>query len=126
MRRSPRPIRLASSALAAITTLTALVGSLATTAAQAESLRCNGHSVSEGDTRLSLLYQCGEPLLRDSRCAPVFVRQSPWPLPDALAAQLPCQPVEDWLYDRGPGNLMATVRLRNGVVLGIQYGQTPR
>ena len=30
--------------------------------------------------------------------------------------------IEEWLYDRGPGNLMATVRFRGGVVQSIRYG----
>ncbi len=96
-------------------------------AAHAESLRCNGHSAAEGDSRLSVLYKCGEPLLKDSYCAPVFYGPSLLPAPDALASSLvPCQPVEDWLYDRGPGNLMATVRFRSGAVRAIFYGRTPK
>ena len=42
------------------------------------------------------------------------------------SAFVPCQLTEDWLYDRGPGNLMATVRLRGGSVLSIVYGREPR
>ena len=37
-----------------------------------------------------------------------------------------CQLVEELLYDRGSGNLMATVRVRAGVVQAIVYGQAPR
>jgi hypothetical protein len=94
----------------------------------AESLRCEGGSVAEGDTRLSLAYKCGQPLLKDSVCAPLYVQgQQRWqPVPEPWASRvLPCQVVEDWLYERGPGNLMATVRLRDGVVLSIRYGRTP-
>lgn len=96
--------------------------------AKAESLRCEGGSVAEGDTRLSVAYKCGQPLLKDSSCAPLYVREQPlWqPVPEAWASRtVPCQVVEDWLYERGPGNLMATVRLRDGVVLSIRYGRTP-
>ncbi len=32
----------------------------------AEVLRCNGHFAQEGDSRLSVLYKCGQPLLADS------------------------------------------------------------
>ena len=81
--------------------------------ARAESLRCNGEIVSEGDARLSVLRRCGQPALKDSQCAPVYV-----------AGRLaPCVPVEDWLYERGPGFLTATVRFRAGVVQTILYGQ---
>jgi hypothetical protein len=96
--------------------------------AAAESLRCDGGSVAEGDSRLSVTYKCGQPLLKDSSCAPLVVReQQRWQaVPDAwIGRAVPCQVVEDWLYERGPGNLMATVRLRDGVVLSIRYGRTP-
>jgi hypothetical protein len=96
-------------------------------AANAESLRCNGQSAAEGDSRLSVLYKCGQPLLADSFCAPVYYAQTLQPVPDPFAsAYVPCQPVEEWLYDRGPGNLMATVRFRGGIVQSIRYGQAPR
>ncbi|MDH5538544.1 MAG: DUF2845 domain-containing protein [Rhizobacter sp.] len=95
--------------------------------AQAESLRCNGHSASEGDSRLSVLYKCGQPLLKDSHCAPVYQAQGIHPLPPHVAALfVPCQHIEEWLYDRGPGNLMATVRFRAGVVQSIVYARSPR
>ncbi len=100
---------------------------VATPVARAESLRCQGHSAAEGDSRLSVLYKCGEPLLRDSFCAPVFPIGADRPLPAGVVGiAVPCQPVEEWLYDRGPGNLMATVRFQSGVVQSIRYGRVPR
>lgn len=93
----------------------------------AESLRCNGQSAGEGDSRLSVLYKCGEPLLRDQYCAPAYYTQTLNPVPESIAgAFVPCFVVEEWLYDRGPGNLMATVRFRHGVVQSIRYGRSPR
>jgi len=95
------------------------------TPASAESLRCNGQSVSEGDTRLALRYKCGEPLLADTYCAPVFYAPTFQPVPEPFASiVVPCQLVEEWLYDRGPGNLLAVVRIRSGVVQTIQYGRS--
>lgn len=92
-------------------------------AAHAESLRCHGDIVSEGDTRLTVLRRCGQPALKDARCAPVFVAGRLQPLPDHLAALVaPCVSIEDWLYERGPGFLPATVRFRGGVVQAIFYG----
>jgi hypothetical protein len=92
--------------------------------AQAEVLRCNGATAGEGDSRLSVLYKCGQPTLADAFCAPVYMAGSPYPLPPAIAgAYVPCQPIEEWLYDRGPGNLMATVRFRGGTVESIRYGR---
>jgi len=94
--------------------------------AAAESLRCNGKFASEGDTRLSVLHKCGPPLLKDHYCAPVYYSQTLHPVGEPFArAVVPCQPIEDWLYDRGPGNLMATVRFRSGTVQVITYGRVP-
>jgi hypothetical protein len=107
--------------------LTAALGLMAASPAQAESLRCNGSSTSEGESRLAVLYKCGEPLLKDSYCAPWVQAGTLQPLPSAYAAMMtPCQPVEEWVYDRGPGNLMATVRFKSGVVQSIVYGRAPQ
>ena len=105
-----------------------LVGTLLLAgAASAESLRCNGYSLGEGDTRLAVLFKCGQPLLADSQCAPVFSTQTLQFVPEPFASSvLPCQVVEEWVYDRGPGNLLATVRFRAGVVQSIRYGRVPQ
>ena len=96
--------------------------------APAESLRCNGQFTDVGDSRLSVLYKCGEPLLKDSQCAAVYTVSAfqlvPVPAPVA-ASIVPCLQVDEWLYDRGPGNLMATVRFQSGVVQAIRYGRMP-
>ncbi|UUZ64262.1 DUF2845 domain-containing protein [Polaromonas sp. P1(28)-13] len=90
--------------------------------AHSETLRCNGHIIEIGDSRLSVRYHCGEPLLKDSYCAPVYYYPSLHPVPEPFASTVvPCQRVDEWLYDRGPGNLVATVRFRAGVVLSIRY-----
>ena len=95
--------------------------------ARAESMRCNGHSASEGDSKLSVLYKCGQPVLKDSYCSSVYYTNTLQPVPDPFASSLvPCQQVEEWLYDRGTGNLMATVRFRSGTVQSIRYGRVPR
>jgi hypothetical protein len=98
-------------------------------AAHAESLRCSGGTAGEGDSRLSVVYKCGQPMLKESFCAPVFYSQNQnlYLVPEPFAsAYLPCQQTEEWLYDRGPGNLLATVRIRSGVVQSITYGRQPR
>jgi hypothetical protein len=100
---------------------------LAALPASAESLRCNGQSVSEGDSRLSVFYKCGEPLLKDAFCAPIYAQGALRPVPEPFASLLfPCVQVEEWLYDRGPGNLLATVRFQSGAVQSITYGRSPR
>jgi hypothetical protein len=102
-------------------------GAVVTTApAHAETLRCNGQSAGEGESRISVLRKCGQPQLQDSYCAPVYYPQALEPLPGWYARSVaPCLPVEEWYYDRGPGNLSATVRFRSGVVQSISYGQAP-
>jgi hypothetical protein len=105
----------------------AVILTIASTSASAESLRCDGQSVSEGDTRLSLRYKCGEPVMTDTYCATVYYAPTFQPVPEPFASiVVPCQVVEEWLYDRGPGNLMALVRIRSGVVQSIRYGRSPR
>jgi len=92
--------------------------------ARAESLRCNGAIAAEGDSRLAVLYKCGPPLLQELRCATVVYPTTLYPVPEPFAsAYVPCQAVEEWLYERGPGNLVATVRFRGGVVQSIRYGR---
>jgi len=99
----------------------------ASTAAGAESLRCNGQSVSEGDSRLSLLYKCGEPSMADVYCVPINYQPMLQPVSAGYeSVVVPCLLVEEWLYDRGPGNLIAVVRIRSGTVQSINYGRQPR
>ena len=91
--------------------------------AHSETLRSNGHIVETGDLRLSVRYHCGEPLLQDSYCAPVYYSPGFQRVPEPFASSVvPCLMVDEWLYDRCPGNLAATVRFRAGVVQSITYG----
>jgi len=103
--------------------LALLVGS-----AGAETLRCNGHAIEVGDSRLSVRYYCGEPFLQDSYCAPAYYYPGLQPVPERFAnTVVPCLVIDEWLYDRGAGNLVATVRFRFGVVQSIVYGaRAPR
>jgi hypothetical protein len=93
---------------------------------RAESLRCGGEIADEGDSRIAVLYKCGPPLLADAFCANVYYPGSFYPVPPSLAGGfVPCQTVEEWVYDRGPGNFMAVVRFRGGRVQSIHYGRLP-
>ena len=93
----------------------------------AESLRCEGNIAAEGDSKISVLYKCGQPVLQDSYCAPLYYGLSPEPVPVPFARMfVPCQQMEVWLYSRGPGNLMATVRFHSGIVQSITYGRVPQ
>ena len=95
--------------------------------AAAESLRCDKGIVAEGDTRLSVIYKCGEPKLVDSFCAPVYYGGTLQIVPSPFAeAYVPCQAIQEWLYERGPGELVVTVRMRWGIVQSIKYGRDPQ
>ena len=88
--------------------------------AYSETPCCNGHIVKTGDSRLSVRYHCGEPLLQDSFCAPVYYSPGFQQVPEPFASSVvPCRVVDELLYSRGPGNLVATVRFRAGAVQSI-------
>ena len=127
LRTYARPSEMKAAMNTTLAAFLSCVLSLPFTAAQAESLRCKGGIASEGDSRLSLIYKCGQPLLADSFCAAVYYGPSPHPVPEPFASTvLPCQVTEQWLYERGPGDLLATVTLRAGKVQSITYGRTPQ
>ena len=97
------------------------------TAAWAESLRCQNGIASEGDSRIALVYKCGQPFLRDNYCAPVYYSGSFYTVPDPIASlYVPCVYTEEWLYERGPGELVAVIRMRGGKVQSITYGRQPQ
>lgn len=97
------------------------------TGAHAESLRCQNGIAAEGDSRLAVVYKCGQPVLRDNYCAAVYYSGSVNAVPEQIAGlYVPCVYTEEWLYERGPGELLAVVRLRGGKVQSITYGREPR
>jgi hypothetical protein len=103
----------------------ALAALLAAGSAHADPLRCSGTSVSEGDGKLWLLRACGQPTLADAYCArlPQPALAAAYAAPQLAPA---CLVVEEWLYDRGPGNLVAVVRIREGRIVSIRYGEQGR
>ena len=107
-----------------------VLGTLAATLpdlALAESLRCENGIAAEGDSRLALAYKCGAPSARDSYCAPAFYVGTPYLVPEPIAGySVPCLYTEEWLYERGTGNLVATVRIRGGRIQSILYGRAPQ
>jgi len=104
-----------------------LTAALTSAQVHAESLRCSGGIVDEGDSRVSVLYKCGQPVLKDSFCAPVYHNGRPTPVPEPFASiAVPCQLTDEWLYERGEGNLIATVRFRSGTVLSINHRREPQ
>jgi hypothetical protein len=106
--------------------LAGVLAAMLPTAALAESLRCENGIAAEGDSRLALVYKCGQPALRDNYCDPVYYNGSVNSLPQPLAGlYVPCIDAEEWLYQRGPGELAAVVRIRSGKVQSITYGRQP-
>jgi len=111
----------------AVQVLVAVAALLVLAPVRAESLRCAGGIAAEGESRVSVLFKCGQPLLADSFCAPVYYDQTLQAVPEPFAsAFVPCLHTDEWLYDRGPGNLMAKIRFRSGVVQSITYGRVPQ
>ncbi|MFN6997249.1 MAG: DUF2845 domain-containing protein [Aquincola tertiaricarbonis] len=95
--------------------------------AGAQSLRCNGQLVNPGDTKYSVVRKCGEPAFREAVCVSreLFV----WTLP-AVPGQVlqplitpQCVPMEEWTYDRGPGQFLGIVRFRNATVESMRDGE---
>jgi hypothetical protein len=104
----------------------AVIAAALPAAARAESLRCQNGIAAEGDSRLAVIYKCGEPALRDGYCPPVYYNGSLNTVPEPFASLfVPCLYTEEWLYERGPGQLLAVVRMRNGKVQSISYGRQP-
>ena len=96
-------------------------------AAHAESLRCPNGIAAEGDSRLAVMYKCGQPALRDNFCAPVYYGGTSYLVPEPMASlYVPCIYTEEWLYERGPGELLAVVRIRAGRVQTITYSRQPQ
>ena len=96
-------------------------------AACAESLRCQNGIAAEGDSRLAVVYKCGQPALRDNYCASVYYSGSLNVVPEPYASlAVPCLFTEEWLYERGPGELVAVVRIRGGKVQSITYSRQPQ
>lgn len=91
-----------------------------------QALRCEGRLVGKGESPLSLLHKCGEPVYRQAVC--VSMLQLGWIVapargngPAAVLANQ-CVPMEEWFYDRGPGTFYGVVRLHNGVIESVRDG----
>ncbi|ANH67686.1 DUF2845 domain-containing protein [Mitsuaria sp. 7] len=102
---------------------------VAGSATQAQSLRCTEGGVREGDSKVFLLRACGQPAIADSYCARVLTNAPP-PVPyfqgQTLVQPVPqvqCVMTDEWLYERGEGYLPAVIRLREGRIISIRFGE---
>jgi hypothetical protein len=105
-----------------------LLLSMAAGAVQADSFQCGTALVSSGDTRDQVMAKCGNP--SDVERSSVFVQSVAWVngVPVSAGNTLIEVPVELWLYNFGPTQLMRRVRFVSGRVITIEilgYGYVP-
>lgn len=82
--------------------------------ASAQSLNCGGRLSGVGDSKFSVVQQCGEPVAKEVVCVPrPQVVWIPSQYPGGPAQQgvtQQCVPMEDWTYYRGEGTFLGVVR----------------
>lgn len=125
-RRHPSPNRRRRAASLSV----AAFAFAAHTAVASPSMSCNGSLVGKGDSPVSLLQKCGEPIYRQPVCLSMLqlgwvVAPYPSGIPNAILAPQ-CIPMEEWTYDRGPGTFFGVVRIYNGVVESVRDGDRSR
>lgn len=101
---------------------------VAASVAQADSFKCGTAVVSSGDTRDQVSAKCGNPSNIERSTA--FVPSVAWVngVPVSAGNTLIEVPVELWLYNFGPAQLMRRVRFESGRVVAIEilgYGSAP-
>ena len=125
IRRKPQSLRICAASLIALLTV------IGTPSAQAsQSLSCNGSLIGKGDSPVSLLQKCGEPIYRQPICLSML--QLGWVVtpfqpgsPNAILASQ-CVPMEEWTYDRGPGTFFGVVRIYNRSIESVRDGDRIR
>jgi hypothetical protein len=96
---------------------------------QADAFQCGTALVSTGDTRDQVMAKCGSP--SDVERSTAFVQSTAWVngVPVSAGNTLIEVPVELWLYNFGPTQLMRRVRFESGRVVMIEilgYGYVPQ
>lgn len=98
-----------------------------------QSLQCSNGSVREGDAKVWLLRACGQPAVADAYCARVPTPPQTTVLPNSFGGpqaqpvpQVACVMTDEWLYERGDGNLPAFVRIREGKITSVRFGEQGR
>lgn len=85
------------------------------------SFRCKNDLASTGDSKLSVLQKCGEPVAKDSFCKPVSVTPAKGTTGTAINVNA-CEQVDEWTYNPGYGQFMTTLRFEQGKLASIKYG----
>jgi hypothetical protein len=93
---------------------------LAAGTVQADAFQCGSSLVATGDTRDQVAAKCGNPA--DVERSSVFVQSTAWVngVPVSAGNTLIEVPVELWLYNFGPTQLMRRVRFESGRVVAIE------
>ena len=108
---------------------TALALCMVLPAQASQSLRCNGSLVGKGDSPVTLLQKCGDPIYRQGVCVSMQLGWVVTPYrqgsPAAVLANQ-CVPMEEWTYDRGPGTFLGVVRIYNGTIESVRDGDRSR
>ncbi len=90
--------------------------------AAAQTFKCRNDLVNVGDSRATVLLKCGEPVVRDAFCRPLPA-PGPRPASGARPGQIvPCENVDEWIYNPGYGQFMTTLRFVEGRLVAIEYG----
>lgn len=79
-------------------------------------MRCEAGLVEAGNTTVTVLQKCGEPVTRD---AAGLVNEPPGPASRSVLTE---SPVEQWVYSGGKGSLLKIVLLRGGEIESIENG----
>src|ERR1700681_2995319 len=97
-----------------------LLLTMAAGAVQADSFQCGTALVGSGDTRDQVAAKCGNP--SDIERSTVFIPSVAWVngVPVSAGSTLIEVPVELWLYNFGPTQLMRRVRFESGRVVAIE------
>lgn len=97
-----------------------LILTMAAGSVQADALQCGTSLVGTGDTRDQVVAKCGNPA--DIERGSAFVQSVAWVngVPVSAGNSLIEVPVELWLYNFGPTQLMRRVRFESGRVVSIE------
>lgn len=86
-------------------------------AAPAHAFRCGSRIITRGDHADKILQYCGEPISVQTRVVQMPYVSEHWIRYPGVIEEVV---VEEWVYNRGPRQLMRIVRLENGFVAEIK------
>jgi len=114
-----KPTHLSGATMAAVLFFCALP-------ADAQSMRCGGYLVQNGDGKAEILENCGEPVYRDAFCKALPNAAARAAAQDGSVISPACENVEEWTYNPGYGQFMTILQFSEGRVRAIRYGNRAR